>query len=94
MLSLDNFATLVGEPFSLGDESGEIQPAVLVEASALPGPAFNGRAPFRLMFEGPAEPVMAQCTFKVEHSALGRLDIFLVPVGRSAAGVRYEAVFS
>jgi hypothetical protein len=30
----------------------------------------------------------------VEHTTLGRFDLFLVPLGPDDAGARYEAVFS
>ena len=51
------------------------------------------RAPFSLVFEAPAQPVLPQSTYRLQHAVLGALEIFLVPVGRSATGVHYEAVF-
>jgi hypothetical protein len=47
---------------------------------------------FRLEFLGPGEPVLPQATYSFS-SGEGVHDIFIVPVAREAAGVRYEAVF-
>ena len=51
------------------------------------------RVPFALVFRGPAGDVLPQGTYHVEHDALGAFDLFLVPIGADADGVRYEAVF-
>ena len=57
-----------------------------------------GREPFSVLFQGPAEPVIPQQTFTLVHDALGRLAVFMVPVGRDGdprrGPVLYEAVFS
>lgn len=67
----------------------------LVEAQGL-GEAAAGmaRAPFRLAFLGPADPILPQRIYRLEHDALGALDIFLVPIARDAGGTTYEAIFT
>ncbi len=93
--SLSDFAGLAGEPFALAGEGLETGLQVeLVEAKALPQPAFQGREPFTLLFQGPASPILPQRTYRVAHRCLPALDVFLVPIGADAAGVRYQAVFS
>ncbi len=47
---------------------------------------------FALVFRTAA--VLPQATYPVEHAVLGRVALFLVPVGRDAAGALYEAVFN
>lgn len=49
---------------------------------------------FSLLFRGPAERPLGQGICPLEHERLGRLAIFLVPVGRDEAGLLYEAVFN
>ncbi|HZB44399.1 MAG TPA: hypothetical protein VE360_04120 [Pyrinomonadaceae bacterium] len=49
---------------------------------------------FSLYFRGPADVPLPQRIYRVEHAAMGEMDIFLVPVARDADGFRYEAVFS
>jgi len=92
-----DFARLVGSTFRL--ESAEVPPVslVLLEAVELPrraGRPDAPRAPFTLLFRGPNEPVLPQRIYALGSELLGRLEIFLVPVGRDGAGVLYEAVFN
>jgi len=94
-LALRDFLERVGEEFRLEGPSGAV-PLTLVEIVDLarrenPGPR---RSPFSLVFRGPAQPVLPQRTYPLENAALGRLEIFLVPIGPDAAGMRYEAVFN
>ena len=49
---------------------------------------------FSLFFRGPASPYALQATHQMEHEKLGRFDLFLVPLGPDALGMRYEAVFN
>jgi|CXWL01.1.fsa_nt_gi hypothetical protein len=93
-LTLDDFAALQGDLFALQLEGAEVLWAELVEAQPLAAAPFNGRQPFSLMFAGPAAPVLPQRTYRMAHERLPELDIFLVPVGADASGVRYQAVFS
>jgi len=97
LLTCADFARETGTGFRLEDGTAQDSTFVLVEATelsrraGLPGAA---RTPFTLVFRGPADPVLPQRTYALENPALGRLEIFLVPVGRDAAGVLYEAVFN
>ncbi len=96
MLTLTQLSLLVGAHFSLHGASDAALAVTLVEASALPAHPGAIRAPFSLLFEGPAQPLLPQAIYGLAHATLGAapLDIFLVPVARSAAGMRYEAVFN
>jgi hypothetical protein len=49
---------------------------------------------FSIFFHGPAEHFMQQGMVKLQNARLGEIEIFLVPVGRDAAGFQYEAVFN
>jgi len=49
---------------------------------------------FSIIFLGPYEAPISQGIYRVEHEALGDLDLFLVPIGRDKEGVRYEAIFN
>ncbi len=96
-LTLACFEPLVGSRFSLRLDDAAALPARLVEARAGlaqdPAGAPAGRRPFSLMFQVPAEPALPQRIYRLEHPQLDAIDLFLVPVGRSAAGLHYEAVF-
>jgi hypothetical protein len=96
-LTADDFRSLIGDAFAFdAGEPGRFE-LELLEVNAGPDPAAvrtAEREPFELLFRGPAEPVFAQQIFGLEHPELGRLEIFLVPVGRQSDGARYEAIFS
>ena len=49
---------------------------------------------FSLVFRGPAAPLLPQTIYRLDHGAIGRFSIFLVPIGRDNRGVNYEAVFN
>ena len=54
----------------------------------------GGRVPFSLIFRGPTQPVLPQQIYHVAHDGIGEFDLFLVPIGPDAEGMRYEAVFT
>ena len=89
-LTPDAFAPHVGEGFRL---AGAVD--VVLRAVDHGAPAPEGlRAPFSLRFTGPAEPVVPQGLHPLEHPALGRLELFVVPiVGTGPDGAVYEVVF-
>jgi hypothetical protein len=97
-LNVDAFAPAVGEVFVLDDEDAgrlelELLEARTIEPDAPAVGADGVRTPFRLLFRGPGEALLPQRIYRLEHGAIGALEIFIVPVARDAAGVRYEAIF-
>jgi hypothetical protein len=54
----------------------------------------SGRQPFSLIFCELARAYLPQQIYSLEHPILGRLDIFLVPIGPDRRGMRYQAVFT
>lgn len=91
--TLARFEPLVGSRFTLRlDDAAEL-PAELIEARAGSGLAPDGRQPFSLTFEAPPAPALPQRIYRLEHPQLEAMDIFLVPVARTATGLHYEAVF-
>ena len=98
-LTHDLFAGRVSEQF---DVAVGQEPSVALElVEATEGTEPGGRGPegqerlqFSLLFQGPAAPVLAQGTYRLAHEELGDLDLFLVPVGPGAGGMRYEAAFA
>jgi hypothetical protein len=64
----------------------------LVEVKTLRAPA--GYEQFSALFVGPAAPVWPQGTYRLVNARMGALDVFMVPVGRTAAGIQYEVCVS
>ena len=98
-MNLEQFAPCVHQTFVLA-AGGQALEFELTEAKPLPRRDDQARAPFALLFRGPAAPVLPQRLYALESAALGRLQLFLVPVGRDGPNtdatrpVLYEAVFN
>ena len=88
-LTAEHFESLLHERFSVGSQF-EVELAE-VSATDSPGPS---RSQFSLLFRGGPRPPLPQGIHALEHATLGRLELFLVPLGPDASGQRYEAVFT
>lgn len=91
LLTLDDFAGQVGDTVTLEADDGEV-PVALVAAHPLPRSPREGGS-FRLEFEGPLQPELRQRTYVFQLDR-GPTAIFIVPIARTASGMRYEAVFA
>ncbi len=93
-LQRSDFEQLVGQEFFLATEGKEL-PMRLLEASQLGQTSGNpDRTPFALLFRGPNEQPLNQGMFEFRHPRIGRLSLFLVPIGPDPEGLRYEVVFN
>jgi hypothetical protein len=94
----ETFAQQVGTAFAVTAEvQGGVAGALaltLVDVTAAGTGSPEGRAPFAVIFRGPATPLLSQQIVPLDHFELGGLALFLVPIGVDADGARYEAVFS
>jgi hypothetical protein len=98
-LTADTFAPAVGDTFAVdAGDAGELRLELIESRLQYPDrPAEDEsgtRAPFSLLFRGPADPVLPQRIYRLEHESLGPLEIFIVPIARDDAGSTYEAVFA
>ena len=98
--SLDQFSPLVNAVFSVRDETGVENEAVLIEAvpARSGGAAESPGEPFSLLFRLAPDATLAQAprqgTYQVSPPSLEPANLFLVPVKADADGVYYEAVFN
>ena len=85
------FAPHVGSEFRSSDPEAQF---LLDDAQELPSqPGAPRPEPFSLVFTTDAR--LPQRIYSLEHPVVGRLDLFLVPVGPGPDGrLRYEAVFN
>jgi len=94
------FAPLLGEVFRLHLDENRVLDLQLTTATELGNQSWQAperegmRQPFSLLFIGPPGIVLPQRIYRLDHEALGALEIFLVPIGSDAQGVKYEAVFT
>jgi hypothetical protein len=52
------------------------------------------RSPFSLLFLGPEGVALPQNTYAFTHDAMGRFEIFVVPVERTGNRLKYQAIFN
>jgi len=93
-LTHSDFAKHVGETFSLPEAGNGF--ALVLESTRVLGhhhPTAT-RDAFSLLFRGPANARFPQRIYRLEHSVLGPLEIFLTPVSASAQGTEFEAIFT
>jgi hypothetical protein len=90
-LTPDDFEPLVGGTFVLGGESAlELE---LVEVKRL-GTALREGGGFSLLFASAPGPFRRQAIYRVEHPALGVLELFVVPLGPKNNTNQYEVIFT
>lgn len=94
------FAEHVGTTFRVHVNDAEGLDVALAEVEKLPTPeprrptSTLRREAFALLFHGPRQPWFPQGMYRVEHPALGKFSLFLVPLGPADDAMRYEAVFT
>lgn len=86
----ETFATHQGETFTT---NGIVLTLTTATTWGQPFEA-GARQPFTLHFLGPVEPWLPQSMYHLEHAVIGDIDLFLVPLGPTASGMRYESVFA
>jgi hypothetical protein len=101
--TVTTFAERLGETFRVYPDAGDATRCLdmaLIEATDLSAggarqAASSGqRAPFSIVFRGPAAPILPQRIYRLEHPEIGSCEIFLVPIGPDEHGLRYEAIFT
>ncbi len=100
-MTFEQFNRHVGSSFVLRgceDDAGSAE-LELIEATSLGRgderrDESHRREPFSLVFRGPAELVLPQAIYRLTHDELGDQEMFLVPIGPDAQGMRYEAIFN
>ena len=99
-VTIETFAPLVGDPFTLHVDATRTIDLELIEATDLGDasgsapPAEGHRTPFSIVFRSASNAILPQRIYQLEHAGLGSFEPFLVPIGPDAVGMRYEAVFT
>ncbi len=90
--TIDTFSGHVNTKFLM--HYGDSQTAELELTSVTDVGSSPRQIQISLLFQGPDNAPIAQGIYKLEHDRLGALDIFLVPIGKDANGVQYQAIFN
>jgi hypothetical protein len=91
-----DFAKYVGSTFQIFPAHGRPTEVKLVRVREMPsasGARSTIRNPFRLVLRGAAGATLPQATYRVEHSGLGPMALFIVPTALSGEKPAYVAHF-
>src|SRR2546423_1345229 len=90
------FTPYVGESFAVSLEPGGEQVATFTLEEAVEAGSAQGtqRAPFSLIFEGPADIELQQQIMWLARPDLGTAGIFLVPISADSDKRRFQAIFN
>lgn len=95
LLTAAHFQSLLGQIFRIAFTDEMVAPAELVGVTELTSYPGQERKPFSILLQTELRSnYYPQAIYTTEHTALGTLQLFLVPVGANGQGVQYEAVFS
>jgi len=92
----EDFKDRVGTVFTLSEEGVPPIPLTLETAELLPARFArpDTRPPFSLILICARPEILPQRIYDFDHADMGRLSLFVVPVGRDERGVLYQAVFN
>ncbi len=98
-LTRATFAPHVGDTFHIHAFPPDTLPVTLIAvneltARALPPVASPQKESFSLVFRGPQAPQLEQGIYDFTHGEIGAFALFIVPIGATPDGIRYEAVFN
>jgi len=83
------FSPHVGSVFTIDETGQRLRLRDVAESAVSPG-----IEQFALHFTAPAEPSIPHGTYAFRHPVLGRMEMFITPVGAPADGPLYQACFS
>ena len=96
-LQLSDFSQAVGSLFQVCTESVFSCQLELLEAVKLgdrPSNSSTRSESFSLLFKGPQDIFLPQKIWLLNHSTLGDISLFLVPISQDDDGFCYEAIFT
>jgi uncharacterized protein DUF6916 len=89
------FAAQVNTTFRIQSKPAKPADVRLIEVKdvgPIPDQRLSGKECFSLVFRG--QPGLRQSTYMIEHAALGKFALLLVPIGQDRKGSYYEAVIN
>jgi len=87
-----DFEPHVGHEFAI-EANGKQLGLKLAELERL-GAAYREGGAFSLTFLSPPGPFLAQGIYPIQHPALGRLELFVVPLGPKDGQNCYQVIFT
>ncbi len=93
--TFEGFAPYLNEIFAVGLGASTVE-MTLVQATKGKPRDWEGlrKEPFALLFKCASPIILPQRTYPFQNPGFGKMDIFIVPVGRERDGVVYQAIFN
>ncbi|HZD89575.1 MAG TPA: hypothetical protein VE224_05710 [Pseudolabrys sp.] len=93
--SYEGFARHINESFQVGLGASSVE-MTLVRATKGTPRDWEGlrKEPFSLFFKCATPVILPQRMYPFANDGFGRMDIFIVPIGRERDGIVYQAVFN
>jgi hypothetical protein len=88
------FSSLVDIPLEMESTGGVRYPVSVGEVRTFTDHDQRPQTPFAVILIGPSQPVLSQGIYTLHHPIRGGMDLFVVPIGPDARGMRYEIVFN
>ena len=92
-LTHTHFEPHVGSIFDLELNDTERLPLRLIEVQTSVHGGAAARRSFSLIFRSDLPGVLPQAIYRLDHPTMGALGLFIVPIGRDAVGMQYQAIF-
>ncbi len=95
-LTADDFRPILHQQFTIRLGDGSDYPLELIQFSeGGEASAPERRRPFSLVLRNPrSDKYLPQRIYRLEHPALGALEVFVVPLGPHPDGMHYEIIFA
>lgn len=94
-LTSKDFLPYLNQKFLIYFEGNPLETELIeVEDLSTGGIRTDTRQPFSLVFKCPKEAPSVQNTYTVEHDKLGKLDLFMVPIGMKEECLLFQSVFN
>ncbi|MEQ1920903.1 MAG: hypothetical protein ABL952_00210 [Pyrinomonadaceae bacterium] len=90
--SRHEFSALIDSIFKTSANGGGVFEICLVNVDDIVSNDIQDN--FTLLFRAPLDAPQQQGIYRIEHEAIGAMDLFLVPVKQDDSGLYYEAVFN
>lgn len=88
----ENFVPQVGNTFSLFAANGQCD--LMLKEAKISKYSGGKRQSFSLIFSSPSGVNIEQGIYTIENGELGRIDLFLVPIGIENGCIQMQAVFT
>ncbi len=93
-IKMNDFQGCLNDLFRIHLDENQSLQFKLIEAKELSNFNQDKGKPFSLLFSSEEKGILPQQVYTIEHSQLGNLDVFLVPIGSDEKSINYEAIFT